>query len=109
MEEEIIDMWWPAKSPDMNVIENAWGELTRRLYYRGRQFDSVDGLKEALWYEWDNLDLKDIRDFIKSMPDRIDDLKRKRGRATRYLVNCFTSAFVICAVSVSDGALQFCP
>ncbi len=33
MEEEIIDMWWPAKSPGMNVIENAWGELTRRLYY----------------------------------------------------------------------------
>ena len=44
-----------------------------------RLFDSVDDLKEALWYEWDNLDLKLIRDLIKSMPDRIDELKRKRG------------------------------
>ena len=34
----------------MNVIENAWGMLSRNLYRSGRQFDTVDDLREALFY-----------------------------------------------------------
>ena len=84
MEEENTDMDWPLRSPNMNVIENAWGELSRRLYYGGRQFDTVDDLKEALYYEWDKLDLEYIRSLIRSVPDRIDELRAKKGYATRY-------------------------
>ena len=53
--EGITDMPWPEKSPDTNCIENAWGELCRGLYRGGRQFDSVEDLHEALFYEWDKL------------------------------------------------------
>ena len=48
MEMEVTDLGWPAKSPDLNCIENAWGELTRRLYNGRRQFDTVEDLPEAL-------------------------------------------------------------
>ena len=58
MQDEISDMDWPPRSPDMNVIENAWGELSRRLYHGGRQFDTVDDLKETLYYECDKLNLE---------------------------------------------------
>ena len=48
---ECIDVLpWPARSADLNVIENCWGEMTRRLYARGRQFDTIADLKEALFY-----------------------------------------------------------
>ena len=61
MEESITDLGWAPKSPDLNVIENTWGELTRRLYARGRQFDTTQDLHEALLYEWEKLEIDYIR------------------------------------------------
>ena len=83
-EESITDLPWLAKSPDMNCIQNAWGELSRRLYEGRRQFDTVEDLREALFYEWDKLCLVYIRKLISSMPDRIDTLRRKIGGVTKY-------------------------
>lgn len=36
---------WPAKSPDLNIIENVWGYLTRQVYAGGKQFHSLKELK----------------------------------------------------------------
>ena len=41
-------MKWPAKSPDLNIIENAWTWLVREVYQGHRQFDYVDDLREAI-------------------------------------------------------------
>ncbi len=68
----------------MNCIENDWGELSRRLYHAGRQFDTVEDLREALFYEWEKLDLGYIRKLIRLMPDRVEMLQRKRGGMTTY-------------------------
>ena len=51
MEEEIVELAWVARSPDMNPIENIWGILARAVYREGRQFDTLDDLREALQYE----------------------------------------------------------
>lgn len=32
-------MEWPPRSPDLNPIENAWGQLARKVYENGRQFE----------------------------------------------------------------------
>ena len=45
-------MNFPFKSLDLNCIENCKGEISRRLYDGGRQFDTVEDLLEALHYEW---------------------------------------------------------
>ena len=80
----ITDMVWPAKSPDLNCIENMWGEMARRVYHGGRQFESEEDLLEAIYYEWNNIGLDYVRDLIRSMPNRADECLKKRGRITNY-------------------------
>ena len=82
--EGITDIPWPPRSSDMNCIEYSWGELSRRQYARGRQFDSVEDSCEALFYEWDKLEMSYIRDLVMSMPNRVDTLRRNHGRVPHY-------------------------
>lgn len=44
---------WPALSPDLNPLENAWGILARRVYAEGKQYTSVEDLKKAIKIEWE--------------------------------------------------------
>jgi len=39
---------WPAKSPDLNPVENVFGILARRLYEGNRKFGSVAELRAAI-------------------------------------------------------------
>ncbi|KAG3217115.1 hypothetical protein PC129_g12031 [Phytophthora cactorum] len=43
-EENVTVMEWPAKSPDLNPIENMWGVLARAVYANGRQFETRGSL-----------------------------------------------------------------
>ena len=61
---------YPAKSPDMNVIGNAWKWLVRDAYKGYRQFDYVDDLKEPLIDAWDRMPQNYINSLINSMPSR---------------------------------------
>ncbi|GBO38638.1 hypothetical protein AVEN_47427-1 [Araneus ventricosus] len=48
---------WPPMSPDLNLIENVWGIMPRKVYENGGQFYSVNALKtstESAWYNWNH-------------------------------------------------------
>ena len=75
---------WPAHSPDMNVIENCWGHLSRAVYDGARQFDTLDDLREAIIYEWEKLPMTYIRTLINSVPRRVWTLWKMGGRETKY-------------------------
>lgn len=47
-EQEVQVMDWPARSPDLNPIENLWAIMARNVYRNGRQYDSVVSLTAAL-------------------------------------------------------------
>ena len=52
----IDTLTWPAKSPDLNIIENVWGYLSRRVYANRRQFSHKNDLIAAIEREWYNID-----------------------------------------------------
>ena len=41
----IVVLNWSSRSPDINLIENLWGILARRVYSRGRKFSSIQELE----------------------------------------------------------------
>ena len=47
---------WPARSPDLNPIGNAWGKLQRLVYKDGRQFNSKSELEDAIRTSWNKLE-----------------------------------------------------
>lgn len=79
-------MQWPARSPDLNIIENVWSMISR-LVYDGRQYTS----QEVLWtsiqsaVEVINLDKKEQLDALyASVPARLLSVIDKKGVKTDY-------------------------
>lgn len=75
---------WPAKSPDMNIIENMWSILARKVYQNGRQFQNQSELKEAIEAAWENISQGQIQSLFKSLPRRILALYDAKGKHTKY-------------------------
>ena len=47
---------WPPKSPDMNPVENLWGILVRKIYENGKQYSTVEELKNVNEAAWSSID-----------------------------------------------------
>ena len=75
---------WPAKSPDVNIIENIWGIMARRVYLRQRQFDTVEQLKEVIEDVWATISGELLQKLYPSIPWRMLAVLDGQGRATKY-------------------------
>ncbi|GBM12284.1 Transposable element Tc3 transposase [Araneus ventricosus] len=60
---------WPAKSPDLNIVENVWAMLVERVYGQGRQYENFKELHESLDSVWNTFCQKDIQNLYDSMPN----------------------------------------
>lgn len=74
---------WPPSSPDFYPIENVWRVLKQRLKSRGPFLD-LESLKRALIEEWDRLTQDEIRQYLISLPQRMEEAVERRGLATRF-------------------------
>lgn len=75
---------WPARSPDLNPIENLWGILVRDVYDNCRQYDMVQELKMAIQQAWERISTDQMSKLIKSMPKRVNMVIKSGGKAIKY-------------------------
>lgn len=69
---------WPARSPDLNIIENCWSDLPRAVYNNGRQFQNINDLKKCISEEWEKLNQENIKKLFQS-PDRMAAVLMNKG------------------------------
>lgn len=82
VQKKIKVMEWPAQSPDLNPIENLWGEVERKL--RGQKFKKPDDLFQAVDQAWHSIPEAFIEKLIESMPRRCQAILKAKGAATKY-------------------------
>lgn len=82
LEINVID--WPAVSPDLNPIENLWGILTQRVYPNSFQFETKEGLKQAIQSAWDGITLNELQTLSSSLPSRCAKVITSRGHTIDY-------------------------
>lgn len=75
---------WPAISPDLNIIENLWGWMTKQLYSGGRQFNTREELILAIRRTWEAIPINLLTNLFNSLPHRMLAVIDKRGGNTRY-------------------------
>ena len=83
-ENDVKILQWPAKSPDLNPIENLWGVMVRRVYHGCRQFRTVTDLDEVVMETWFDLGQEYLDKLIESLPRRVREVIRKHGGPTKY-------------------------
>ena len=83
-ENNISILPWPARSPDLNIIENCWAELVYGVYADGKQYQHVQELKNAIVREWDTLSQNYIQKLYKSIANRIIEVIENKGGCIHY-------------------------
>lgn len=75
---------WPARSPDLNPMENLWAELSRRVYAKNHRYSTIEELYDSICAHWIDIDLPVTRNLIDSMENRIYEVILMKGGHTDY-------------------------
>lgn len=83
-ENDVDLLSWPPNSPDLNIIENLWNHLDRRIRARRPLPCTEEELWVALQEEWYAIDVSFIDKLYESMPDRVRAVYNAHGGNTCY-------------------------
>ena len=72
----------PAKSPDLNIIENEWSYLDRKV--KESKITSIQSLKRKLKKLWNERSWEDVRKSVDSMPRRLQECEQCGGNRLDY-------------------------
>lgn len=84
--QNIERLMWPAKSPDINILENVWGLMTKKIYKVNFRPNTRDELINFIGETWDELanDINLIRNLYASIPNRLNKIIENNGAMTKY-------------------------
>lgn len=79
-------MEFPPKSNDLNIIENVWAELQKILNrkLRSMTISTKDELLKLIEQSWNEIPGSFIRNCVLSMPARLKEVIRMKGKQTKY-------------------------
>ncbi len=84
MEEGIPVLQWPACSPDLNPIENLWGDMVTGVYKNFQHYDNEFDLCVAIRKAWRNITNERCENIVHSMNNRCVQVLRRGGNKTSY-------------------------
>ena len=86
---------WPAKSPDMNPIENLWAQMETSLQNRKHKPRNRDELWRAVQDIWNNINLFDVRRLVLSIRRRCNVMTQAAGHHSRSCIFILFSRLLI--------------
>ena len=75
---------WPARSPDLNIVENMFSYISRRVYSDNREFSSPNELWDEISDGVTNIPKEYIDSLYNSVGKRFCEVLLGQGRATEY-------------------------
>ena len=75
-------MSWPARSPDLNPIENIWAIIDRKM--SAYNITGVEHLKQCLHQEWLDISKGLCQKLISSMKSRVKACYKAKGGYFKY-------------------------
>ncbi len=82
--EDFKVMLWPAQSPDMNPIENCWSYLKNQIYSYETPANGLKELFSRVEIEWEKISKEYLSNLYESMPRRMAQVIKAKGRWTKY-------------------------
>lgn len=79
---EVLD--WPSRSPDINPIENLWSHIKRKLGEYENPPKGMLELWERVQVEWEKIEPRVCQNLIRSMPNRMQEVIKKKGAVINY-------------------------
>lgn len=83
-QEDFKVMLWPAQSPDMNPIENCWSYLKNQIYSYETPANGLKELFSRVEIEWEKISKEYLENLYESMPRRMAQVIKAKGRWTKY-------------------------
>lgn len=72
---------WPARSPDLNPIENVWALLMKRVQQHNPT--TVEDLRYWLPIEFNKITKAEVQRYVDSFPKRLEEVIRVKGKTIR--------------------------
>ncbi|GBO18736.1 hypothetical protein AVEN_171943-1 [Araneus ventricosus] len=83
----LLHLDWPARSPDLNPMENLWDMLEQRVKRRNQHPLNLVDLRNQIFSEWLKVDATCLQSLVDSLPNRIQAVIKSRGGVTRKNLN----------------------